>query len=205
MNNKNYIIIFSVITVLSLAISAVALLTRRGEEPTVNLTVVQAPAQTEAEWPPTIFNPLSLIIALPDTPNLALERPVTASSFTDIYVPANAVDGSATSYWESHGFPAEFTIELDGTHNVSTVAVALNPSLLWEARSQAFEILVSSDGNSFTSIVANEMHAFDPTTGNTVRVDFAPVQARYVRLVFTVNSAVRTMGAQAAEIMVFGS
>jgi hypothetical protein len=204
MKHKILMITFCAVIAVSLAVSVFACLTRDAEEPSVNLTVVQAPEQTEAEWPPTVFNPMSLIIALPDTPNLALNRPVTASSFTDIYVASNAADGSTTSYWESEGLPAEFTVELDGARSVSTVAVSLNPSQLWESRTQAFEVLVSNDGSNFTTVAENARHEFDPATGNTVRVDFNPTEARFVRLIFTFNSATRTQGAQAAEIMVFG-
>jgi hypothetical protein len=200
---KKYIIVFSAVIVVSLVLSAIAFFGAGGEEPSVNLTVVTTPDQARAEWPPAIHDPMSDMIALPDTPNLAQGRPVSATSFHDVYVPANAVDGALTSYWESEGFPVEFTINLEGMYTIQTVAVSLNPSLLWEPRSQGFEVLVSGDGSGFTSVAANELHGFDPATGNTVRVDFAPVSARYVRLVFTANTATRTMGAQAAEIMVF--
>jgi len=199
---NKYVGILCGIIVVSLGLAAFAFLTRGGEDG--NITIVRTPDQTEAEWPPAIFNPLSLIVELPSTPNLAEGRPVTATSFTDVYVPANAVDGTVTSYWESQGWPADFTIQLDGVHSVSTVAVQVNPSLLWEARSQGFEVLVSLDGEAFSTVVPHAMHDFDPLTGNTVRLDFAPVQALYVRLHFTVNTASRTMGAQAAAIRVFG-
>ena len=63
--------------------------------------------------------------------------------------------------------------------------------------------MVSTDGNSFTEVVEDTKYNFDPDTGNMVRADFSPVQAAYVRLVFSSNSASRTGGAQAAEIMVF--
>ena len=199
---KRLTILFSAVIVISLVLSVIAF-TMAPEQPDINLTIVRTPDQTESQWPDAIPDPMAHMIALPDGTNLAEGRPVAASSFTDVYIPSNAVDGVATSYWESQGLPADFTIELDGTHTIETVAVRLNPSLVWEARSQAFEIFVSDDGENFTSIMPNQMHDFDPATGNTVRVDFAPVSARFVRLNFTANTAARTEGAQAAEIMVW--
>jgi len=204
---KKLTIIFIALIIISIIVSAVAFALKLSgddeQQQNGNVTIVGAPEQDAPEWPPTIPDPRDFMVQLPDSPNIAESRPVTASSHTDIYTAANAVDGEPTSYWESEGFPAEFTIELDGEHTIQTVAVSLNPSSLWESRTQAFEIQVSDDGVNFTTAVAEERYEFDPLTGNTVRVDFAPTSAQYVKLVFTYNSASRTQGAQAAEIMVF--
>lgn len=81
--------------------------------------------------------------------------------------------------------------------------MGLNPAALWEARTQGFAILVSTDGSSFTEVAADARYDFDPDAGNVARVDFSPVQATYVRLVFSANSSSRSNGAQAAEIMIF--
>ena len=167
------------------------------------LTVVRTPAQTEAEWPEAITNPEANMIKLPDGTNLAEGKPVTAGEVTDVYAVVNAVDGSTTSYWESKGYPAEITINLQATYNVQTVAVCLNPAVIWEPREQTFSVLVSTDGTTFTEAAAEAKYGFDPETGNRVRVDFGPVAAQYVRLIITANSAGKTGGAQAAEIMVF--
>ena len=40
-------------------------------------------------------------------------------------------------------------------------------------------------------------------TGNRIRIDFAAVDAVFVKVVFTLNSSSRTGGAQAAEICVY--
>ncbi|MCL2221986.1 MAG: discoidin domain-containing protein [Oscillospiraceae bacterium] len=206
---KKLTIIFIVIIAISVIVSIVALAVNGGGGDAAvpldgNVTIVRAPEQATAQWPAAIPDPREFMVQLPESPNLAEGMSVTVSSFHDIYVAANAVDGEATSYWESEGFPAEFTIALDGPHTVQTVAVSLNPSSLWESRTQAFEILVSDDGTNFTTAVAEAPHEFDPLTGNTVRIDFDPASASYVKLIFTSNSAARTQGAQAAEIMIFG-
>ena len=200
--NKKLTIIFSAIIVVAVAAAAVAFFMPAAPVD-LNLTMLTADPQTAPERPPAFPDPALLIIQMPDSPNIALGKPVTASSFTDIYVATNAVDGQPTSYWESEGLPAEFTIDLQGTYNIQTVGVTLNPSPLWEARTQAFEILISADGSNFTSLVPSARYEFNPNYGNAVRVDFAPTSAQFVRLIFTENTASRTQGAQAAQIMVF--
>jgi len=199
---KILIYVFSAVIVLSGGLSVFAFISTP-EHLDVNLTIVRAPDQTETEWPVGIPNPLDNIIALPDTPNLALNRPVAVSSVTETFIGRNAVDGELLSYWESNGFPGVLTVELDGVRNIQTVALGLNPSALWEPRSQTFEVQISQDGNNFTTITPEERHDFHPDTGNTVRIDFNPTAARYVRFVFTANSAARTNGAQVAEVMIF--
>ena len=194
-------VLFAIMAV-SLAVSAVVFVVGDSAA-TLNLTVVATPPQAAPEWPPAVPDPMANMVALPDSPNLAESRPVTASSFTDVYVASNAVDGHLTSYWESNGFPAEFTIDLGTASTISTIAVSLNPSLLWEERTQNFEVLTSTDGTNFTTLLPNAPHTFDPLTGNAVRLDFAPTAATHVQLIFTSNTAARTNGAQAAEIMVF--
>ena len=47
------------------------------------------------------------------------------------------------------------------------------------------------------------MYDFDPNTGNRIRIDFPSAQARWVKLVISLNSSSRTGGAQAAEIEVY--
>ena len=170
--------------------------------PTI-VTIVSAPEQTKAERPACFPDPAEQYIALPETENFALNRPVASGAHTDVYVSKNVNDGKTDTYWESKGFPAEMTIELDGTHSVSTVAVCLNPSAIWEARIQEIAVLVSTDGENFTEIVPAAQYQFDPATGNRIRIDFDAVDASYVKVIFTLNSASRTGGAQAAEICVY--
>lgn len=170
--------------------------------PTI-VTIVSAPEQTQAERPACFPDPAEQYIALPETENFALNRPVASGAHTDVYVSKNVNDGKTDTYWESKGFPAEMTIELDGTHSVSTVAVCLNPSAIWEARIQEIAVLVSTDGENFTEIAPAAQYQFDPATGNRIRIDFDAVDASYVKVVFTLNSASRTGGAQAAEICVY--
>jgi len=215
--NKILIAVFGAVIVTSAVISCIKLFeTPAAPDPiirevpitltvpaTPDLTIVSAPAQTQAERPDAFPDPRVNWVTLPDGANLAEGKPIAAGEVTEVYAAVNAVDGDTNTYWESKGVPAEITVNLQAVRNVATVGVRLNPAPLWEPRKQTFEVLVSADGENYTSVAPETLYDFDPATGNIVRVDFAPVPAQYVRLIFTANTAGRSNGAQAAEIMVF--
>ena len=167
------------------------------------VTIVTAPEQTKAERPPCFPDPADDYIPLPETENLAQGKPVASGAHTDVYVIKNVNDGKTDTYWESKGFPAEAVFDLQGAFSVSTVAVCLNPSSIWEPRIQEIAVLVSLDGENFTEAAPADKYQFDAATGNRIRIDFEPVQASFVRLVFTLNTSSRTGGAQAAEIGIY--
>ena len=167
------------------------------------VTIVRAPEQTQAERPPCFPDPADDYIPLPETENLAEGKPAETGAHTDVYVGKNINDGKTDTYWESKGFPATATFDLQGTYTVSTVAVCLNPSSIWEPRIQEIAVEVSTDGENFTEAAAAEKYQFDAATGNRIRIDFAPAEAAYVRVIFTMNSSSRTGGAQAAEICIY--
>jgi len=174
-----------------------------GETPETAVTAVAAPEQTKAERPPCFPDPTDDYIPLPEGENLAQGKPVRAGQHNDVYVIENVNDGKTDTYWESKGFPAEVTFDLQGTCSVSTVAVCLNPSSIWEPRIQEIAVQVSADGETFTEAAALEKYQFDAAAGNRVRIDFDATQAAYVKVVFTMNSSSRTGGAQAAEICIY--
>ena len=169
------------------------------------VTVVHTPEQAQAERPPCFPDPADRYILLPEAENIALGKPVEASAHNDVYVSRNLNDGKTETYWESSGFPAEVTVDLEGTWTVSTVAFCLNPSAIWEPRTQEIAVLVSTDGADFTEVVPAAAFTFDAETGNRVRIDFDPAEAAYVRVVITSNSAApaHSKGAQVAEICVY--
>ena len=167
------------------------------------VTVVSAPKQSSAERPACFPDPTEDYIPLPEGENLALNKPVASGAHTDVYVSANVNDGKTDTYWESKGFPAEMTLDLQGSFPVSAVAVCLNPSAVWEPRTQEIEVLISSDGENFEVVVPAAKYDFRADTGNRIRMDFPAVEAAFVRLVFTLNTSSHTGGAQAAEIGVW--
>lgn len=188
---------------LLLGLPCMALCEASGEIPTI-VTIVPAPDQTKAERPPCFPDPADNYIQLPEGENLAEGKRVVSGAHTDVYVARNVNDGKTDTYWESKGFPAEMVIELGESHPVATVAVCLNPASVWEPRIQEIAVWVSADGETYTEAAPAEKYQFDPATGNRIRIDFDPVQAAYVKVVFTLNSSSRTGGAQAAEICVYG-
>ena len=200
---RNLSIALIVVIILALIVIVCAYLGLFSPAGDPGLTIVETPDQTAAQWPDCIPNPEDNYIALPDTENLAEGKALISGEHTDVYVNTNVNDGKTDTYWESKGFPAEMTIDLAGSYSISTVAVMLNPSAVWEARTQEFSIWVSTDGTNFTEVVASAKYDFDPNTGNRVRVDFDAVTAAYVKVIFTMNSSSRTGGAQAAEIAVY--
>ena len=168
--------------------------------------IVKAPEQEKAERPPCFPDPSDNFIKLPETENIAEGKPVQASAHNDVYVSSNLNDGKTTTYWESKGFPAEMTVDLQGTFTVSTAAFLLNPASIWEPRTQEIAVLVSTDGENFTEVSPAAAYTFDAETGNRVRIDFGAVQASHVRVIITSNTAAPThaKGAQVAEICIYG-
>jgi len=214
--NKKLIIIFCAIIAVSLIAACIVFFVGSGsgsgsdngsasedEILPPGVSLVKTPDQDKAEFPPGFPDPEEHFIKLPETENLAEGKSVETGEVTEAFVANNAVDGDLTSYWESKGLPMDFTIDLADTHTIQTVAVRLNPAPIWEPRTQTFEVQVSTDGSSYTTIVPSERHQFDPDTGNIVRIDFEPTSARYVRLHFTEKSSGRSNGAQASEIQVY--
>ena len=175
----------------------------KAEENETIVTVVAAPEQTEAQRPPCFPDPSDNYIPLPDTENLALGKPVLSGVHADVYVAKNVNDGKTDTYWESKGFPTEMLIDLQGTFPVSTVTVSLNPSSIWEPRIQEIAVQISLDGETYTEASAATKYEFDAATGNRIRIDFAPLEAAFVKVLFTMNSSSRSQGAQAAEIGVY--
>ena len=193
----------SILFMAALLCAPMAVTAEAAEEIETIVTVVPAPDQTRAERPPCFPDPSENFIQLPETENVALNKPVTSGAHTDVYVIRNVNDGKTDTYWESKGWPAEAVIDLEGSFPISTVAVCLNPSSIWEPRTQEIAVWVSADGETYTEIVPAAKYDFDAETGNRIRIDFDPVEATHVKVVFTMSTASRTGGAQAAEICVY--
>jgi F5/8 type C domain/Pectate lyase superfamily protein/Abnormal spindle-like microcephaly-assoc'd, ASPM-SPD-2-Hydin len=137
--------------------------------------------------------------------NLALNQPVTASSYTQTYVPANAVDGNTSTYWEATDgvWPSWITVNLGSAQTLGSVTITLPPSSAWNTRTQTLSILGSTNDSTFTTIVASATYTWNPATGNTVTIPLpSGTSAQYVEFNFTANSVQN--GAQASEIQIYG-
>ncbi|MBC9717435.1 discoidin domain-containing protein [Streptomyces sp. TRM66268-LWL] len=138
--------------------------------------------------------------------NLAVGKPINASSVIHTYVAANANDGQTSTYWEgaAGSYPNTLTVKLGANADVDAVVVKLNPDAGWSTRTQKVEVLGREQGaTGFTSLAAEKEYTFSPSGNrNTITI---PVSGRVadVRLQFTANSGA-TAG-QVAEFEVIGT
>ncbi|HEY1623587.1 MAG TPA: carbohydrate-binding protein [Streptosporangiaceae bacterium] len=139
------------------------------------------------------------------TTNLALNKPVTASSDYQNYVPSNVTDGNTSTYWESTdgaGYPQTITVNLGSAQSAGSITLDLPPSSSWSTRTETLSVLDSSNGSSFTQVVASAGYTFNPSTGNTVTISLpSGTTAQYVQLSFTANTG--WSAAQLSEFQIF--
>jgi hypothetical protein len=139
------------------------------------------------------------------TTNLALNEPITASSYTQTYAPANADDGNVNTYWESVNgtWPSTLTVNLGSTQTLGNTVIDLPPATAWSTRTQTLSVLGSNNDSTWTTIAASATYTWNPSTGNTVTIDFPSGTAyQYVELAFTANNVQN--GAQVSEWQIFG-
>ncbi|MFB7593786.1 CARDB domain-containing protein [Streptomyces sp. NPDC056160] len=136
--------------------------------------------------------------------NLALRKPIEASSATQNYLAGNADDGSTATYWEASGQTSTLTVKLGADADLTGVVVKLNPDPAWSARTQSIQVLGRAAGESgFTSLKDRADHTFSPSQNeNTVTIPVAG-RAADVRLQFFGNTGAG--GAQVAEFEVIGA
>jgi F5/8 type C domain/Pectate lyase superfamily protein/Abnormal spindle-like microcephaly-assoc'd, ASPM-SPD-2-Hydin len=138
------------------------------------------------------------------TTDLALNKPVTASSYTQTYVPANAVDGNTSTYWEgtNGAWPTTFTVNLQSVQTLGSVTIDLPPSTAWGTRTQTLSVLGSTNGTTYSSLVASATYTWNPSTGNTVTIQLpSGTSDQYVQLSYTANNVQN--GAQASEVLIY--
>ena len=140
------------------------------------------------------------------TTDLALNASVSASSYTQTYVPANAVDGNTSTYWEATDgvWPSTFTVNLGSVQALGSVTIDLPPSSAWQTRTQTLSVQGSANGSGYSTLVAAATYTWNPATGNTVTIPLpSGTSDQYLELTFTANSVQN--GAQMSELEVFGS
>ncbi|MFJ5220839.1 discoidin domain-containing protein [Streptomyces sp. NPDC088354] len=125
------------------------------------------------------------------TTDLALHKPTSESSHTQVYGSGNATDGDLNSYWESvnNAFPQWLQVDLQAATAIRRLVLRLPPSTAWGTRTQTLSVLGSTDGGTFTTLLSSTNCTFDPATGNAATLTLsAPVTTRYVRVNFTANT-----------------
>jgi hypothetical protein len=138
--------------------------------------------------------------------NLAAGAPITASSYTQTYTPANADDGDTSTYWEgtNGAWPTTLTVNLGATDSLTKVVIDLPPSSAWGTRTQTLSVLGSANGSSYSTLVGSATYTFNPSSGNTVTIPLpSGTSDQYVQLSFTANNVQN--GAQASEFQVWGT
>jgi hypothetical protein len=139
------------------------------------------------------------------TTNLALNQPITASSYDETYEPSNANDGNTSTYWESDdgaAYPQTITVNLGSVQSIGSITLDLPPATDWSTRTETLSVLSSTNNSSFSQIVASAGYTFNPSTGNTVTISLpSGTSAQYVELSFTANTG--WDAAQLSEFEVF--
>ncbi|MGO4546054.1 carbohydrate-binding protein [Paenibacillus sp. 2TAB23] len=133
--------------------------------------------------------------------NLALNKPVTASSHTQVYTAANATDGNQATYWEgaASSYPNGLRVDLGSSETVNQVVLKLPAA--WGSRTQTLSIQKSGDDASYTTVAASADYVFSAGS-NTVTINFASTSARYWKVNVTANTG--ATGGQISELEVYG-
>ncbi|WP_138752287.1 carbohydrate-binding protein [Paenibacillus sinopodophylli] len=133
--------------------------------------------------------------------NLALNKPVTESSHTQVYSAANATDGNQATYWEGavNSYPNWLRVDLGSSQSVNQVVLKLPVS--WGTRTQTLSIQQSSDDVSYTTVTASANYIFNAGS-NSVTINFASTSARYWKVNVTANSG--ATGGQVSELELYG-
>lgn len=136
--------------------------------------------------------------------NLALKKPIEASTSTQNYYAPNANDGSTSTYWESSGHPSTLTVKLGADAELDSIGLKLNPDAAWATRKQSIEVLGrAQSAGDFSTVKARADYTFDPA-GNQNRVTI-PVSGRYAEVRLKIYSNSSGYGAQVAEFEVNGT
>jgi hypothetical protein len=138
-------------------------------------------------------------------PDLAADKPMSAYSFAKGHAPPAAVDGNPATYWESAvgTFPQWLQVDLTSPMRIGAIRLSVPASGAWPARTQTLSISGSENGTSWLTIAGLARYTFNPATGNMVTIKVSPVTVRYIKLIFTGNTALRA--AQLAELNVYPS
>ncbi|BCL18025.1 discoidin domain-containing protein [Micromonospora sagamiensis] len=170
--------------------------------PATTTRYVRVAITANTGWPAAQLAELEVYGVSTSSTNLALGRAMTASGHSDVYGATNANDGNQATYWESpnNAWPQWLRVDLGSAVGVNRVVLKVPGG--WETRTQTLTVQGSTDGSVFATIVASAGYAFNPAGGNTVTITFGATTTRYVRLLFTGNTA--WPAGQISELEVYG-
>ncbi|MEV4512760.1 discoidin domain-containing protein [Dactylosporangium sp. NPDC049525] len=147
----------------------------------------QASASTSPGAPSTVASTPPL--PLDTTTDVALGRPTSESSHTEVYGAGRVTDGDPMSYWESrnNALPQWVQVDLGAPVPVRRVVLRLPPSGAWPARTQNVTVQGSADGATFTSLTSASCR-FDAGNGQRATLSISSGQHRYIRIVVSSNT-----------------
>ncbi|MEV0096849.1 discoidin domain-containing protein [Streptomyces sp. NPDC050738] len=122
--------------------------------------------------------------------DLALGRPTSESSHTQVYGSSNAVDGDPNTYWESgnNAFPQWLQVDLGLAIAVKRMVLKLPPATAWNTRTQTLSVQAGPSNPPTAQLPASD-YTFSPSSDNTVTITLpSTVSARFIRLTFTANT-----------------
>ncbi|WP_329297476.1 discoidin domain-containing protein [Streptomyces sp. NBC_00659] len=145
---------------------------------------------------------MQVLTTAASTPNLAQGKPFSESGHADVYPAANAGDGNRNTYWEStnNAFPQWLQVDLGSSVKVNQATLRLPGG--WPARSQTLKVQGSTDNQNFTDLTASKAYTFDSSGDQSATIALDTVTTRYVRVLFTANSA--WPAGQLSELEVYG-
>ncbi|MGC0334296.1 hypothetical protein RKD23_007286 [Streptomyces sp. SAI-170] len=170
--------------------------------PATQTRYVRVDITANTGWQAAQLSELEVHSADESSPNLAANRPLTASSYTQVYTAGNANDGNRATYWESanNTLPQWIQADLGVTRAVNRVVLKLPAG--WESRSQTLKLQGSTNGTDFTDLKASQAYAFNAANDNTATITLDTATTRYVRVLVTANTV--QPAAQLSELEIYG-
>ena len=136
--------------------------------------------------------------------NLALTAVASADSTLAGFPPGNVNDANQATYWQAAGGTGVLTLQLAETATVNRLVLKLPQD--WGARHQTIEVDSSTDGTTWTQLVAPAVYLFSPANSagnNVVDIPLPATSMQYIRLDISSNDV---QGApQLAEFEVYSN
>ena len=142
---------------------------------------------------------------VPGGTNLAVGKPITASSSVFTFVATNANDNNTATYWEGAGgaYPNTLAVSLGANAAVDSVVLKLNPDSAWGTRTQNIQVLGREQSAAgFTNVVSAANYVFNPSASNIVTIPVGGAALADVQLRITSNTG--APAGQVAEFQVIG-
>jgi hypothetical protein len=142
---------------------------------------------------------------VPGGTNLAVGKPITASSSVFTFVATNANDNNTATYWEGAGgaYPNTLAVSLGANAAVDSVVLKLNPDSSWGTRTQNIQVLGrEQSATGFTNVVSAANYVFTPSSSNIVTIPVGGAALADVQLRITSNTG--APAGQIAEFQVIG-